>query len=248
MRLIDSLVQRASVLDAAACAQIASTVRALRAHWIARDSAAFYTLGAALYLDAPTAETLRQFGRAAPPPEAYATNAARFNGLLTEHFPVLYATLAAVLQQLLQAPVRYADERALPGFHIFEHAPIYAEQRGHVPHFDRQYECIAWPADTRIDFKAAISITLPICLPRAGAGLRVWDLSLQQIQAESPARARELAASAPSHLYRYTPGELVCHRGHLLHQIMPWPSQPGDARITWQAHGLYYHDAWQLYW
>ena len=244
----NALVSRAVVLDETTCAAIAARVHALRTHWVARDEAAFHTLGAALYLDRPTAETRERFGLPAPGPARYATLARRSNALLETHFADLYPAFAAALAGLLDAEVRYAEDRARPGFHVFEHHPSYARQAAHVPHFDRQYECIDWPRAASIDFTAAISVTLPIRLPARGGGLRVWDLNLFEVQALGPAAARDRARQAPSCVHRYVPGELVCHRGHLLHQIQPWPSRPGDERITLQAHGLFYDGAWQLYW
>lgn len=244
---IASLVNRRAVLDAATCVEVHRAVHALRAHWIARDDVAFHTLGAALYLDAPTAETLALFDRRPPPPEQYAQRAAAGNAVLEAHFAPLYAALATALRELLSAEVRYAPDRALPGFHIYGHAAQYGAQSAHVPHFDRQYECIGWPA-ADIDFEAAISVTLPVRLPRAGAGLRTWELTLREVQSVPADEAKAIARNARSHQHRYRVGELVCHRGHLLHQIAPWPSEPGDERLTLQAHGLYYDGAWQLYW
>jgi hypothetical protein len=107
---------------------------------------------------------------------------------------------------------------------------------------------VSWEDHPGIDFREAISITLPIRLPASGAGLRVWDLSLFEIQSRSRDEARALARAAPSHVHTYRAGELVCHRGHLLHQVAPWPSRPGDERITLQGHGLHYDGAWHLYW
>lgn len=244
----EPLIQRAPLIDAATSAAFADAVCALRSHWIRRDAAAFYTFGAALYLDAPRAETLAQFKREAPPADQYAVHATRFNPLLETHFAPLYAALADALAMLLDAPVRYAAGLARPGFHIYEHADLYAAQRGHVPHFDRQYECTEWSAHDDIDFSSAISVTLPLRLPAAGGGLRVWDLNLFDVQAAGRIAARELASAAASCVHRYCAGELVCHRGHLLHQVAPWPSSASDQRITLQAHGLYFDGAWQLYW
>lgn len=240
------LVGRVRVLDSAACAAIVDSVYALRSHWTARDAAAFYSLGAALYLDQPRPETLVHFTVPAPPAGQYAALAAATNPVLAGHFAALYDALRTSLGVFLGAEVRYAEGLAWPGFHIFEHAHVYAESSAHVPHFDRQYECRTWPEG--IDFSTAISVTLPLRLPAQGGGLRVWALNLAEVQALPHAAARARAAAAPSTTHRYRPGELVCHRGHLLHQIRPWASRPGEARITLQAHGLYYDDAWQLYW
>ena len=111
----NALVSRAVVLDETTCAAIAARVHALRTHWVARDEAAFHTLGAALYLDRPTAETRERFGLPAPGPARYATLARRSNALLETHFADLYPAFAAALAGLLDAEVRYAEDRARPG-------------------------------------------------------------------------------------------------------------------------------------
>lgn len=246
--VLETTPGRADVLDAAACREVAAAVHALRGWWVARDEVAFHTLGAALYLDAPRPETLARFKVTAPAPERYAREMARLNPVLRAHFAPLYAALAAALRALLGEDVRYAEDRALPGFHRFGAAAIYARGTAHVPHFDRQYECVAWPADADIDFARTISVTLPIRLPRVGGGLKVWDLALDEVLALGPAAARQRAASARADVHPYRIGELVCHPGHLLHQILPWQAEPGDERLTLQAHGVYYAGAWQLYW
>ena len=244
----EPLIQRAPLIDAATSAAFADAVCALRSHWIRRDAAAFYTFGAALYLDAPRAE----LSTWAPRIVTMMINPEKIGDLIgpkgKTHFAPLYAARADALAMLLDAPVRYAAGLARPGFHIYEHADLYAAQRGHVPHFDRQYECTEWSAHDDIDFSSAISVTLPLRLPAAGGGLRVWDLNLFDVQAAGRIAARELASAAASCVHRYCAGELVCHRGHLLHQVAPWPSSASDQRITLQAHGLYFDGAWQLYW
>jgi hypothetical protein len=242
------LVQRVAVLGEDECRAVCDEVHALREHWIARDRAGLHTLGAALYLDAPRAETLERFGVSPPAPGQYDARMRTYNPVLRERFAGLYRAVEAALGRALGAEVQCAPDRALPGFHIYQDAPIYAERTAHVPHFDRQYECIDWSEHPEIDFTRAISVTLPIRLPARGGGLRVWDLSLFQVQALPPDRARTLAAAARSRRHEYRTGELVCHRGHLLHQITPWVPEPGDERITLQAHGLHYDGRWHLYW
>lgn len=243
-----AVLRRAQVLDAAACREIAAAVHALRGLWVARDEAAFHTLGAALYLDAPRPETLARFGVPAPAPDQYARQMACSNPVLREYFGPLYVALATALRDLLNADVRYAEGCALPGFHRFGAAAIYARGTAHVPHFDRQYECFAWPPDAEIDFAQTISVTLPIRLPRAGGGLKVWNLALDEVLALGQEAARARAATMRAAVHPYRIGELVCHPGHLLHQIQPWHAEAGDERLTLQAHAVFYAGAWQLYW
>ena len=99
-----------------------------------------------------------------------------------------------------------------------------------------------------IDFKGAISFTLPIELPACGGGIRVWELDLFQIQEQEKREAIELIRSSQSRRYSYTEGKLFVHRGHALHQIAPWKAGVDDYRITLQGHGLYFGGQWNIYW
>ena len=243
-----ALIERVRVLEAPACAAIHAQVEALRPQWFQRGRESFHTLGAALYLDAPLPETTAHFQQPQPPPLQYETRQRALNPRLLAHFDALYAALSQALSALLNADVRYAPGRALPGFHIFDADPCHAQEHTHVPHFDRQYECATWHAAAPIDFSNALSFTLPISLPQAGGGLRVWPVSLQEVLAREPEAARALVAAAAMERHAYALGELVCHRGHLLHRIAAWPALPGEQRVTLQGHALYFDNAWQLYW
>src|SRR3979409_2679616 len=78
-----------------------------RAGWCARGASptsAFFTLGAASYLDNA---------------EEYATRARELNPVLRDGFAGLYARIAEFLSARLRAPVGFADGLALPGVHIW---------------------------------------------------------------------------------------------------------------------------------
>ena len=244
----DALIQRIAVLQPSECDAVREQIHQLREHWVLRDGVALYSLGAAMYLDAPAAETVAQFHLQAPEKSAYAEHVAKYNPLLTERFGSLYRKLESALSAALGDEVRCGDEHGLPGFHVYQHGTLYNRQISHIPHYDRQYECVDWSAHPDIDFREAISITLAIRLPAGGGGLRVWDVDLFQVRERQLDEAKKLVRGARWKIHEYALGELVCHRGHLLHQIAPWVSKPGDERITLQAHGLYFDGRWNLYW
>jgi len=84
-------------------------------------------------------------------------------------------------------------------------------------------------------------------------GLNTWDLSFEeqaaQLQASKFAPVEEIAQSRTRTFHPYTPGVLMLHSGHTLHQIAAVDQvYPDDERITLQGHGLYCDGAWTIYW
>jgi hypothetical protein len=62
-------------------------------------------------------------------------------------------------------------------------------------------------------------------------------------------RRAHSAANRVATYLPYTPGHLVIHSGHQLHQIAAIPDRrPGDERITMQAHVLRVDGEWVMYW
>lgn len=231
---------------------IASKVNDLKKHWITRDAYALYTLGAASYLDvAPEKSELETNTISAKQDanEKYTTLAAAQNTILESEFAELYATLTDGLQTILDANVEYASNKALPGFHIFNHHDIYTTGTNHVTHFDRQYESLDWGTSIQKNGVAdTVSFTLPLKLPASGSGLTLWDVNFNDIIRMEKSQAKESIKQARKWKENYQPGQLVCHPGHTLHRIAPWHSTEQDQRITLQGHGIKLNGSWKLYW
>jgi hypothetical protein len=69
------------------------------------------------------------------------------------------------------------------------------------------------------------------------------------LQASKFAPVEEIAQSRTRTFHPYTPGVLMLHSGHTLHQIAAVDQvYPDDERITLQGHGLYCDGAWTIYW
>ena len=69
------------------------------------------------------------------------------------------------------------------------------------------------------------------------------------MQASKFAPVEEIAQSRTRTFHPYTPGVLMLHSGHTLHQIAAVDqAYPDDERITLQGHGLYCDGAWTIYW
>jgi hypothetical protein len=231
------VLTRIPLLGDAACDSVVSEVLAHRARWVRRGTGEFYTLGGASYLDDA---------------EAYAAHTAACNPLLSACFAPLYAHLREQLARALGAPTVYADGKAVPGFHVWGVPGIPTGPHASL-HFDLQYDRLCWPDDVDRD-APPLSFTLPLQLPRRGAGLSVWDTTYDRVQAfyGRTGFAGTLDDLLPLFDERhepYTRGELIVHSGHQLHRIAPVDAvEPDDLRITLQGHGRRVAGTWQLYW
>lgn len=234
------MITAIELLSQSECESLVSTVHDLRERWILRgvDPCRFFTLGAASYID--DSAQLRRF-------------AAVYNPLLLERFGTLLGLVRSVLARQLLSPARFDDNFAVPGFHIWQVPSIFTTPVAST-HFDIQYQHLPWPPGCTPDFDRPISFTLPLRLPRRGGGLNWWNITYKQYSAicERADRwldVRDVAASEATLYQPYTPGVLVLHSGHLLHQIAPVAQvNPDDERITLQGHGVNCNGEWVLYW
>lgn len=223
------------VLSAEQCVAVSDAVLDAREDWTSRSpSGRFFTLGVNAYMDlAWAADAAASYFDAARGP----------NLLLKQRFAGVHRALAQVLEQALGLPTRYADDLAMPGFHIWVGLGI-PSRAGASIHFDLQYQRVL----ARPRYAAAsgtVSFTLPVRLPAAGSSLRVWpSCTYPDDLARMPAIRQTAPEVVPYHL-----GSALVHSGHVLHQIGPTPSvQPDDLRITLQGHGLVVDDELVLYW
>jgi hypothetical protein len=203
----------------------------------------YFTLGAASYIDA-SSDGVAQYRR----------RFRKLNPILTEHFGWLYDVIKGRLEETLGRECYFEPNLALPGFHMWFHPCIFVRPNASV-HFDLQYRHLLWPGRAGADFGRVFSFTLPLRLPLAGGGLNTWDIS----QTTYRSLVNEGVVATVEEVVRlkvvemayhpYTVGTLVLSRGTVLHQIAPAPrTEPGDARITLQGHGLWCDGRWLLYW
>jgi hypothetical protein len=228
------------LLDTGECRRVEDQLKELREHWIPRGSGepAFFTLGAASYLDEPA---------------DYRAHAARLNPVLRDRFAWLYERVADFLARRLGAPVTFADGLAVPGFHVWLSRSIFVTPVASV-HFDLQY-LRAWPETAEgVDYDHPLSFTLPIRLPHRGGGLNVWDVDYARFRRfvnriEGRVTPADLAILLPRMRHPYTRGAIAMHSGHLMHQIGEIDEVAlDDERITLQGHALCQHGEWKLYW
>jgi hypothetical protein len=232
------VVTRLPLLGDVACDSVVAEVLAQRARWKRRGTAEFYTLGAASYLDGG---------------DGYEARTAELNPILLARFAPLYAHLRERLAEALGAPVVLADGKAVPGFHVWGVPGIPTGPHASL-HFDLQYEKLLWPDGDASAGAASISFTLPLLLPRRGAGLSLWDTTYERVQAffartAFPGTLDDLLPLFAEHVEPYARGELLVHSGHQLHRIAPIPEvEPDDLRITLQGHGRKSGGVWHIYW
>ena len=229
------------VLTADEARRVVEDVYAERPRWATHNAGTgheFHTLGAAIYLSAGE----RQF-------ERYEPTARTLNTVLIERFGWVHERLRDAVSSVVGAPVRFDDRLARPGFHIFLH------HRDHRPenakaHFDLQYRHVDWTRFGAADIDSPLSMTLALALPRSGGGLLVWTISLGEILGmNDDARAVHMRARRRATMHAYTVGSLAVHSGHQLHRIASTPDpQPGDQRITMQAHAVRVDGTWLMYW
>jgi len=143
----------------------------------------------------------------------------------------------------------YHPQLALPGFHIFLFDEAFRRSGASV-HFDKQYEHIDWSSIGEPDTDRQLSLTLSVRLPAGGGGLLVWNINRIEIERMAPAeRIEHSRANRVATFESYEVGWLAIHSGHQLHQIGAAPHlQPGDERITLQAHALPAGGTWVIYW
>ena len=223
------------VISTESAAVMAATVNELRAHWIQRHQIApAYTLGAASYCG----------------DDDYLCYSRKMNPLLQNHFGHLHQLMHEAMESALGESVESAEDKSLPGFHIFEPHFLFSIKSGHV-HLDTQYKKLDWSGYTHIDFNRTLSFTLPLELPDCGAGLRTWPTqAIDAEQINSPdSMSTDVVMQQDCTVVDYSTGCMVIHDGRMVHQIAP-PRGPWThgSRITCQGHALYCDGAWRTYW
>lgn len=233
-------VEHIPLLDGSECERVARQVMALREHWrMPALGLPFYTLGAASYLDS---------GEGAKRARYY-EKAASLNPILEREFKWLYDRLLKALGERLGAPVAFEPRAGRPGFNIYLAHELFKRPLARR-HFDLQYQNLDWNEDAGIDFTRPLSYTLPLQLPRAGAGLATWDIAKADYDRMDEAQRARLDKECPPRHVEYCAGEFICHSGLLLHQVAPARPEmyENDIRLTLQGHALPGRNGYLTYW
>lgn len=217
-------------------------VDALTDHWEQRNAQLpFFTLGAASYLDSSKVSSKR-----------YYEKVARLNPILLSQFGWLYDLVIDGLKQATGKNCKFADNQALPGFHIFLAHKQFLKPVASM-HIDLQHKTLQWLEDQHVDLETnTLSFTLSLDLPESGAGLNIWPENFEDLMA-MPFWSNLLGSTeveSECTFVEYHVGQMAIHSGELLHQIAPIKEfNAEDRRITLQGHAVLSRgDTYLLYW
>jgi hypothetical protein len=206
------------------CVNLSDKIKELKSQWIDRTYiGAMYTLGKSAYLDGQLTQ------------EEYDAN----NNLLMLHFSDFYDDLLEYLKKHTGKQVEYKKDGLLPGFHIFP-SSYFIKYPFTSFHLDLQYNNTNWDNYSNCDFNNPITFTIPIEIPKDGAGLYFFDATK-----DTPKRT---ATKSKKIKYNYKLGKIIFHTGHNWHLIAPCNIKKNEHRITLQGHAIKCNDKWIVYW
>ncbi|WP_439380786.1 hypothetical protein [Amycolatopsis lexingtonensis] len=172
--------------------------------------------------------------------EHYAECARRENRVLYRHFRLVHERVAAFFEQRYALPVVYADELAVPGFHVFGFdAPgEYAGGGWHVDALETQAPSLIRRA---ADISAVLTFTVPVELPDGGSGL--------DLEADVPGVPPGHHGGGEPITVPYRTGTMVFTESELWHRISGSRCRtPGQRRVTYQGHGVRLDGRWIFFW
>jgi hypothetical protein len=160
------------------------------------------------------------------------------NRRLYRHFNGLYERVAVFFEQRYSAPVVFAEELAIPGFHVFDY-PQRGVHDGGTWHFDTLYLQVPFLAAQRAEITAIVNFTVPVQVPSGGTGMDLCD--------DGPG---DDGQGCGTHISTpYVPGVLVFSEREYWHRIGNSRClEDGERRITLQGHGVGFRGRWLLFW
>ena len=170
------------------------------------------------------------------------------------------------LADCLGASVEFRHDLAIPGFHVILSHPALEHVRALMirewyrerydpeilsspVHCDTPQFVVNWEAFREVDFERPISVTLPVAMPRSGAGMQVWGIGIGEVEGVPDSELLDHIQAQESVLHQYSLGAMSLHSGLRFHHLAPVSDpHPDDMRITLQGHGLFCDGEWRLYW
>jgi len=213
--------------------EITDTVKLLKKSW-ERRNAAMSTLGTASYLDGGS---------------QYIQKSMESNPLIKLHFHDLLEDVRMYFQERCPgSAVKYKDNAALPGFHIFDCNRLFSFPVASV-HKDMQWNRLTFADDEEINTTYTMSFTLALELPPGGGGLYTFDTPELGLAGFLFPKSI-LHSFAKKTRIDYKVGYMVVHNGMTYHMIAPCKQSSDASRITLQGHGVYEKtkNTWWLYW
>ena len=241
-----------SIISKEEAEALVSKVLSLESHWVSRNtyyggvevSASFpdfWTLGAAAYLDGPSAHTSQK------------------TSVVSENFSGILAKVVEALSTMLDTEVFIDPKYSSPGFHIFKgrEGMPYGTAFGGALHKDYPHLTSEFPFS--FDRDRPVTFTLVLSLPKNGGGMNYW---IEDAQSEQFIKGmKEVSATYPNmpmvaqewvkvnrNYLEYKIGTLYVHDGQTLHQVAnEVPTFASDTRITLQGHGVYREEGLMIY-
>jgi hypothetical protein len=169
----------------------------------------------------------------------YYTACARAEGrALYQHFRLAHERIARFFEHRYALPVVYAEELAVPGFHLFDFE-VAGEYDGGGWHVDALETQTPYLTARRADIAAVVNFTVPFELPDGGSGM--------ELEADLPGSLRRGGGEAVTAPYRT--GTMLFTESEVWHRIgSSRCHSPAQRRITVQGHGVRLDERWILFW
>ena len=222
-------VYRAPLFATGEVAQISAAVRDVPASllveaWNSPDSS-MVTIGAPLYRNRDV-------------PEHYTACARAQNRLLYRHFRLAHERVAGFFERRYGALVVFAEELAVPGFHVFTF-PRAGEHGAGGWHVDMLHAQVPFFARHRAEVAGVVNFTVPFEVPAGGTGM--------DIEEDAPGSPQ---SGGGAHVWMpYEPGVMVFTEAEYRHRIgSSHCLRDGERRVTLQGHGVLFRGRWILFW
>jgi hypothetical protein len=215
--------------EAAGISAAADSVPAGLRHqrWGARGGAGMATIGEPVYVNRDRLDYYRASARAE-------------SRLLYRHFRLAHERVATYFEHRYALPVVYAEELAVPGFHIFDYDGP-GEYEGGSWHVDALETQVPYLIARRADITAVVNFTVPVQLPDGGSGM--------DLEADAPGAARGRRGGGQAITVPYRTGTMVFTESEVWHRIgRSVCLSPRQRRVTYQGHGVRLDGCWILFW
>jgi hypothetical protein len=160
------------------------------------------------------------------------------NPALYRYFRPVYERVATFFERRYGEPVMFAEELAVPGFHVFEYVRAGSYDGGGW-HFDCLYQRAPFLSDRIAEIRGLANFTLPLEVPSGGTGMDLCD--------DEPGAVRPGGGAAVT--VPYEPGVMVFTEREYWHRIGTSSClRDGERRVTLQGHGVHLAEGWLLFW
>lgn len=151
------------------------------------------------------------------------------NRALYSCFRLAHERVATFFEQRYGLPVVFAEQLAVPGFHVFEFdAPGSYEGGGW--HIDILYTSVPFFKEHPDEVEAVVNFTVPFVLPDGGSGM---DFENEGSVVTVPYAAGVMLFTEGEYRHRLAASQ--CHAA-------------AQRRVTLQGHGVRFRDRWILFW